>query len=214
MSEQDNGQSSAINKGFSVAHGNIFAWLNSDDLLAVSAVRIAIDYLGRYPEVGVIYGDRLHIDQKGNVIGVNQMPCYYPKIFKRNKTLPQETVFFRREVWQQVGGLDESLHYSMDFDLWCRMAKITRFRHIPAFLGFFREHSNAKSVFVHDQMNENSGEFFKEHQRVYRKHFGTSLPGPLAARCYRVIHKANLAKEFVGKQRAAEVRRIRSLITQ
>ena len=103
-SEPDAGQSNAINKGFAQATGSIFAWLNSDDLLAPSAVRTAVEYLQEHPDAGSVYGDRLHIDAKGNVIGINQGPAYYPAMLAHNITLPQETCFFRREVWEQVGG--------------------------------------------------------------------------------------------------------------
>src|SRR4051812_14445675 len=121
-SERDNGQTSAIMKGLERASGSILAWLNSDDLLAPSAVRIAVAALRRAPEIGVVYGDRLHIDGKGNVIGVNRMPAFYPAMFGRNITLPQETVFFRRSVYQAAGGLDPTLRFSLDFDLWVRLA--------------------------------------------------------------------------------------------
>src|SRR5437867_5556810 len=92
-SQRDNGQTDAIRRGFDRATGTIFAWLNSDDLLAPSAVRIAVDAFRRFPDAGVVYGDRLHIDAKGNVIGVNRMPACYRSMLRRNITLPQETAF-------------------------------------------------------------------------------------------------------------------------
>ena len=75
VSEPDRGQTCAIHKGFARATGSILAWLNSDDLLAPSAVRIAVEYLRAEAGVGLVYGDRLHIDFKGNVTGVNRMPA-------------------------------------------------------------------------------------------------------------------------------------------
>ena len=119
VSEPDRGQTYAINKGFARATGSILAWLNSDDLLAPSAVRIAVAYLRAQADVGLVYGDRLHIDCRGNVIGVNRMPAFYAAMLARNITLPQETAFFRRDAFERAGGIDQTLHFSMDFDLWC-----------------------------------------------------------------------------------------------
>jgi glycosyltransferase involved in cell wall biosynthesis len=188
-SERDNGQTDAIRRGFERATGEVLAWLNSDDLLAPSAVRMAVDALRRFPDAGMIYGDRLHIDAKGNVIGINRMPAFYPSIFRRNITLPQETVFFRRDAYDKAGGLDESLAFSMDFDLWVRLAKVAGtggVRHVPAFLGSYREHAASKSV--------TPRKFMDEHERVYAKHFnGRRLPAGIAAKWNRIQHKARVA---------------------
>jgi len=187
-SERDNGQTDAIRRGFERSTGEILAWLNSDDLLAPSAVRIAVDVLHRFPDAGTVYGDRLHVDAKGNVIGINRMPAFYPSMFRRNITLPQETVFFRRDSYEKAGGLDESLAFSMDFDLWVRLAKVAPVRHVPAFLGSYREHAASKSVTPRKYMDE--------HERVYAKHFGGGkLPAGLSAKWNRLQHKARLVIE-------------------
>src|SRR5204862_4065960 len=124
VSEKDGGQSEAINKGFRRSRGQILAWLNSDDVLAPSAVRLAVEFRQQDERGGLVYGDRLHIDARGNVIGINRMPAWYPSMLRRNITLPQETVSFQRDVLERAGALDEKLKFSMDFDLWCRMAKV------------------------------------------------------------------------------------------
>lgn len=213
-SERDNGQTSAVIKGFNRASGSIFAWLNSDDLLAPSAVRIAVDLLRRLPDVGVVYGDRLHIDAKGNVIGVNRMPAFYPAMLRRNITLPQETVFFRRAVYEQVGGLDETLRFSLDFDLWVRLAAVTNFRHVPAFLGSFREHATSKSVAFHSEGNRDGDRYLQENARVFRQHFGGPLPTPAQTKWNRLRHKARLLIEQSTESYRNEVQRIRQLIEQ
>ena len=202
-SEHDKGQTDAIIRGFARANGEILAWLNSDDVLAPSAVRIAVDAMRRFPEVGTIYGDRLHIDAKGNVIGVNRMPAFYRSMFRRNITLPQETVFFRRDAYEKAGGLDASLAFSMDFDLWVRLARVAPVRHVPAFLGSYREHAASKSVTPQKYMDE--------HERVFQKHFGRGLPGRLASKWNRIVHKAQLAVDRCGAAYRREVACIREL---
>lgn len=206
LSERDNGQASAINRGFARAVGSICAWVNSDDLLSPSAVRIAVDYLSRHPRVGVVYGDRLHIDARGNVIGVNRMPGYYAAMLRRNITLPQETVFFRRDVFEKVGGLDESLQFALDFDLWVHMSRVTAIRHIPAFLGCYREHATSKSVIAQ--------KYLAEHRDVYRRHFNRELPGTLAMSVHRMTHKLRLFRERRGMAYQTEARSIRELSDQ
>jgi glycosyltransferase involved in cell wall biosynthesis len=203
VSERDSGQSAAINKGFARATGEILAWVNSDDLLAPSAVRLAVAFLADDAQVGLIYGDRLHIDARGNVIGINRMPAYYPVMLRRNITLPQETVFFRRDAFHRAGGLDETLKFSMDFDLWCRMAKVTSLRHIPAFLGLFREHDESKSM--------NAAVYEREHEEVFARYFGRKPPRSAAARVNRMMHQMRLALEWREPQRKVDLRRIRAI---
>jgi len=214
VSEPDTGQSNAINKGFLKASGNILAWLNSDDLLTPSAARVATYYLTKYPHIGVVYGDRLHIDSKGNVVGINQAPAYKKNMFKRNFTLPQETVFFRKEIFERVGGLDESLHFSMDFDLWCKMSKVTHMFHIPAVMGYFREHDTAKSVVVHQSKRSDSLRYRREHEEVYSKHFGGFLPSPVKMKWYRLFRRLHLLIEQRSNAYRQEVLNIRSVISQ
>jgi glycosyltransferase involved in cell wall biosynthesis len=212
VSEPDRGQTYAIRKGFARATGSILAWLNSDDLLTPSAVRIAVEYLRAQAGVGLVYGYLLHIDWRGNVVGVNRMPAFYPAMFARNITLPQETAFFRREAFERAGGINQTLHFSMDFDLWCRLQQVAAVRHIPAFLGYFREHAAAKSVMFQDPASREGQKHLDEHRRVFAQHFARRLPTGLRARWYRLLHKARLLRELAGRARAAEVQRVREIV--
>lgn len=212
VSEPDKGQSNAINKGFSHAKGTIYAWLNSDDLLSPSAVRIAVHYLTREPEIGLVYGDRLHIDSKGNVVGINRCPSHDTNMFRRNFTLPQETVFFRREFIEKVGGVDESLKFSMDFDLWCKMNQVTKMYHIPAFIGCFREHGSAKSITFHDSQNTAYEEYREEHAKVYYKYFKKRLPSPIQMKFYRLERHLSILFQQRSKRYQEEAERIKKII--
>src|SRR5205085_1845968 len=98
-----------------------------------------------------------------------------PRMFQQNITLPQETVFFRRAHFEKVAALDESLAFSMDFDLWVRLSKITTLKHVPAFLGYYREHDASKSTVFHESGRNEADQYLAEHQRVFRKHFGREL---------------------------------------
>lgn len=130
----------------------------------------------------------------------------------RNITLPQETAFFRREAFERAGGINETLHFSMDFDLWCRLQRVAAVRHIPAFLGYFREHAAAKSVIFHDPASGEGQKHLDEHRRVFAQHFARPVPAGLRARWYHLLHKARLLRELAGQARAADVQRVREIV--
>jgi hypothetical protein len=185
--------------------------LNSDDVLAPSAVRIAIDAFRRNPHAGVVYGDRLHIDARDNVIGVNRMPSFHPKMFARNITLPQECVFFRRDAYERVGGITPGCDSRSTLTCGCASPRSRTFTTSPAFLGSFREHGESKSVTFHTSGNSDADRYIGEHEQVYAKHFGKRLPGSRAMRLYRLWHKGRLAWERNTAAYRAQVAHVREL---
>jgi carbamoyltransferase len=146
-SEEDNGQSQAINRGFQNASGEIMAWINSDDLLLPDTLAIVADYFNHHPGVDVVYGNRLLIDENDMEIGRWIMPGHDGKVLSWVDYVPQETMFWRRRIWDKVGGqIDESLHFAMDWDLLVRFREAgANFAHIPRFLGAFRVHDRQKT---------------------------------------------------------------------
>jgi glycosyltransferase involved in cell wall biosynthesis len=147
VSEPDNGQSDAINKGFAKATGDVYNWLNSDDILYPDAVKIAVHFMQKHPESEVVYGDRIVIDGKGRIIDVFEPVSVSKRMAKFALRIPQEATFFSARIWKKVNGLNESLHFVMDSDLWYRFLEETRFFHIPVFLGAYRNHEESKSVY-------------------------------------------------------------------
>ncbi len=147
ISERDRGQSHAVNKGFQMARGEIVAWLNSDDILLPGAVRHAVEALARRPEAGAVYGEGFQIDEHGDRKG--RFPWTEPfnlwKLVFLWDYILQQTVFFRRSVVAEVGWLDESLNWSMDWDLLIRIGSRYRLAYIPEYLGCLREHGEAKT---------------------------------------------------------------------
>lgn len=159
-SEKDSGQSQAINLGFAHTDGEIMAWLNSDDLLLPGALHTVADYFNRYPDVDVVYGNRLLVDEKDMEIGRWILPGHDSDVLSWADYVPQETLFWRRRIWEKVGGkVDESFRFAMDWDLLVRFRDAgARFGHIPQFLGAFRIHEHQKtSVSInevgHQEMN-------------------------------------------------------------
>ncbi len=147
VSEADDGQANAINKGLSNATGDIFSWLNSDDCLMPGALfRVAEQFMAS-DETEVVYGHRVLINEAGQDVGKWIMPGHRKFILTYADFIPQETMFWRTALWQKVGGgLDESFHFAMDWELIRRFIDANaKFKLIPAFLGQFRMHESQKT---------------------------------------------------------------------
>jgi len=147
-SEKDQGQADAINKGFRRSKGQILAWLNSDDTLEVDAVASAVEFLNSHPDVAMVYGNANFIDPAGHLIG----PCAHIEPFNARRLLHysdfivQPAAFFRREAFEAAGGLDPSLHYAMDYDLWLKFAAKYEIAHLPKVLANYRWLGENKSA--------------------------------------------------------------------
>ena len=152
VSEADEGQADAINKGFSHANGHIWAWLNSDDLYYPGAVAAAVDLLQARPDVGMVYGDADLLDARGGVIGkFSARQTDYRRMLDGSVHIPQQATFIRSSLWKQVGGLDASFFFAMDYDLWVRLAKITPLLYVPQLWAAFRLHTEGKSARFDDR---------------------------------------------------------------
>lgn len=143
----DNGQSHAINLGLAKTSGEIMAWLNSDDILLPGALAYVADYFIHHPEADVVYGHRILIDENDRQIGRWMMPPHDDKVLSWTDFIPQETMFWRRSIWDKAGGqIDESFQFAMDWDLLVRFRDAgARFARLPRFLGGFRIHPHQKT---------------------------------------------------------------------
>jgi glycosyltransferase involved in cell wall biosynthesis len=147
VSEPDKGHADALNKGFAHAHGQVFAWLNSDDTYYPGAVSEAVAYLQDHPEVGMVYGNADLTDKDGKIIGrFASRQTDYQRLLRGSVHIPQATTFYRADLWQQLGPLDLSLFFGFDYDLWVRFAKISRLQYVPGSWATFRLHGEGKSI--------------------------------------------------------------------
>jgi len=151
-SAPDRGQADAIVKGFAPILGrlgadDVMAYLNSDDLLAPGALRFVGEYFARHPEVDALYSHRLVIDQDGREIGRWILPPHEPKTLEWVDYVPQETLFWRKRIWDRAGGLDPEFQFALDWDLLARFTQArARIVRVPHFLGCFRVHDNQKTT--------------------------------------------------------------------
>lgn len=147
ISEKDKGQTDAINKGFARAKGDILAWINSDDTYEPGAVAAAVKYLKELPRVGMVYGGCNFINDSGHVIGkFNAAQTSYRLLRQGYAHIPQQSMFLRAELWRQVGPLDPSFYFAMDYDLWTRIAARTEIKYIPQTWANFRLHTSGKTI--------------------------------------------------------------------
>jgi glycosyltransferase involved in cell wall biosynthesis len=152
VSEPDQGQTDAINKGCARAQGEILAWLNSDDTYLPGAVSEAVYYLIQNPKTGMVYGDANLIDEYGKVLGAfPAAQTDYQQLRRGYVHIPQQSAFFRASLWRKVGPLDPSFYFAMDYDLWVRLAKVSRLKYIRRRWANFRLHSSGKSVVADDR---------------------------------------------------------------
>lgn len=176
VSEKDNGQTHAINKGFKVARGDIIAWLNSDDLYLHGALSDVAKYFNKYKDVGLIYGNSYSINEKGEVIRNNINVSFSSKaLWSGIGIITQPASFVQRSVLDKIGFLDENLHYLMDLDWFLRMnIGGIKFQKVNKFFCCFRYHSASKTVAQHKNLIQDR-EFLLEGKHKKQKYIPKNM---------------------------------------
>lgn len=164
---RDGGQANALNRGFHRSTGEIMAWLNADDLLLPGAIAYVVKYFVTHPNVDVVYGHRVIINERGQEVGRQILPKHNNEVLNWTDLIPQETLFWRRWIWEKTGGyIDESYQYAMDWELLFRFLKAkANFVRLPRFLGAFRLHATQKT-FSWQEIGT------KEKERLLREYHG------------------------------------------
>jgi glycosyltransferase involved in cell wall biosynthesis len=146
ISEPDRGQTAAINKGFRLASGDIFAYLCADDRYAQDVFRFVASHFQSNPAIDLIYGECHFIDEAGTIMR-RKRPVYFDRRrLLRANCIWQPTVFFRKRVWEVVGPFNENLQFAMDYEYWLRAAQTCSIQSVSAHLADYRLHSSSKTV--------------------------------------------------------------------
>jgi len=158
VSEKDNGQADAINKGIKATKGEIIGYLNSDDIYYPGALAAVLAFFKKHPEVDVVYGDADHIDLNGTVIEPYYTEDWDYDRLKEVCFLCQPSVFFKRRLIKKAGLFDSGLRYCMDYEYWLRLGAITPFARLNKKLAGSRMYGENKTlgsrVSVHREMND------------------------------------------------------------
>jgi hypothetical protein len=150
-SEPDGGQAQAINRGFAGVDCEIMAYLNSDDVLMPGTLAYVTNFFHAHPEVDIVYGHRIFINSDGLEVGRAVLPRHHAKTLMWADYIPQETMFWRRRVWDAVGAIDEKFNYALDWEFILRVqAAGFKFVRLPRFLACFRVHDMQKTAAMYD----------------------------------------------------------------
>lgn len=189
VSEPDGGQSQALNKGFERATGEVIGWLNSDDLYHSGTLLHVGEWFAEHPQHNVFYGGLSLIDSQDCVhdavwAGTND-PRY---TFWVGLDVHQQSLFWRRELMDQIGMIDETMRFSMDLDFIVRLLLHGRAGRTRRYLGMFRLHEDAKTAtMVEQSWYEN---------RIIRDRYCHQLPLPKMS---AALSKLWLRTQRVGK---------------
>jgi glycosyltransferase involved in cell wall biosynthesis len=183
VSRPDGGQSHAINQGLRHATGDFVGWINSDDAYAPGAFACVAEQFARHPEADFVYGDGDVIDATGGLqwrwlsrpYDLRVLTSYHFLWNDFTNYIMQQSAFWRREVLDRIGYLDEAFHYAMDAEYWIRAgSRGLTLHHVPRSLARFRLIPGTKSLSSATAFWEDYLEIFRRHRGVKRlaKYFG------------------------------------------
>ena len=185
-SKKDNGQSSAINRGFEIATGDIYAWINSDDYYLPNAFRVVREVFSQADRVDIVVGS-------GDVVTRNCRFLKHIRGFEMNRDnllswnndqwILQQSCFWTSELWEKSGGVDESLQLLMDYDLWLRFSEIGKSKAFEERIAVMRYYDGAKTMKLRKRMKEEEAYVYAKNQ-AYKQLQG--LVSELNAKCERL----------------------------
>lgn len=177
ISEPDNGQSDAFNKGFSLATGDWMTWLNADDILLPGAIASLVESIVKFPEVDCFTGNVIWADSNSYIL-------YMRKGERWSDSLPSNgvlnvygpTTFFKRELFHNLSGFDVNLHYQMDTDLWWRFYKSgAKFKRLSEYIWMLRVHEGAKTTAQYFSSSHPSTLKIKRERGVISERYGIKV---------------------------------------
>lgn len=167
----DGGQAAAIKEGKEIIQGDIVAWLNADDYYFPEALKKVASCFDGDPELDVVYGDAVHVTPEGFFISYfPPIQSYSARVLTKRCFICQPACFVRRDAYERVGGIDTTLKYTMDWDLWCRLSMSgAKFQYIHEPLAAVRYYGGTKTL-SSDWLR------YKEIWRIERRYGHRPLP--------------------------------------
>lgn len=198
ISEKDNGQSDAINKGFQMARGEIVAWLNSDDTYEPGCIKRAVEELLEDEKIGLVYADGYITDEEDHKLKVFEYTQEFDfwKLTNFWDYIMQPAAFFRACFLRQIGYLNIDLKYCMDWDLWIRLATVSEVKYVPELWACSREYGETKT-------STGGKERLAEITSLLQKYSGKREPlGVVSYRAstrYGKYAKGNVSRKIMGR---------------
>lgn len=201
-SEHDDGHSDAVNKGFRLVKGDIVGWINSDDVyFDVNVFRDVVNFFIINPEVDVLYGDGVVINEEGRILKVNPSYKFSYSMLRRGQFFYQPSTFFRKDVIQKYE-LDVDIDLPMDYEFFLRMASDgLEFKYFPRIISAYRLHSATKTHIKAEkailEKKEVQKKFGQEHDLNYKLLVLADLALSGALRIYGTKEMARIhSKDF------------------
>ena len=151
VSEPDKGHGNALNKGFAKSSGEIMAWINSDDLYMPWTLKTVAEVFTAFPEVDWIVGISSFI-RNGGIFNVDRIyKNIYDYLIGDFQWIQQESVFWRRSLWEKAGGhINEDMKLMVDGELWCRFFRHAKLHQVNTILAGYRAHENNRAFTHYD----------------------------------------------------------------
>jgi len=201
VSEPDRGLSDAMNKGIAMARNDVVGWLNADDVYLPGTLQKVADAFGRRPHAQWVTGRCLIIDADGREIrrGITRykdalLRRYSFPLFLTQNFISAPATFVRRDALRAVGGFEERFRYSMDYDVWLKLARRSAPVVLDEPLACFRMAEGSLSMSGFERQ-------FREHEQNAREH-GAGHPFAVAA-------NAGMSRAIVATYRAMRAVRTR-----
>lgn len=154
VSERDRGQSHAVNKGFERSTGHISAWMNSDDTYEKGALSAVVNLMVKNTDIDVVYGNVKIINENSETQAEMRSVPFHTQAFLYDTVhiAAQSAVFWRNDLFKQVGMVDENIKYAMDRELLIRFIEAgAKFQFIHTILGTYRCHGESKTFGSQDE---------------------------------------------------------------
>lgn len=204
ISRPDGGQAEAINTGFEMADGDLFCWLNSDDLFAnANALARVFAYFKAHPDAAFLYGRAYEIDFEGGVCGTHRVVVEYQiEDLLEIDYIVQPAAFWRRAVYERIGPLNQSMHFAFDWEYWIRISREFKFHFLNEFLACNRVYPENKSLSGGEARRREIAQLLTTHGKLTDRSINAYLS---ATPDMHAIKKGNrLVRRLLGPVRQVE----------
>ncbi|TVX97071.1 glycosyltransferase family 2 protein [Cohnella terricola] len=165
ISENDEGQADAVNKGISMARGEVIGWLNSDDTYLPGAISKVANEFNLNSGIDMVYGEGYHISEHGDILDRYPTEKYDWEKLAQTCFICQPTAFIRKNVIENLGGLNKNLQLCMDYDLWIRIGQTYEIKYISEYLATSRLYESNKTL-------SRTDEVYSEAVTTVKKYYG------------------------------------------